>query len=82
MPEMVPSYRLSRGRGHARAVENSLWVIRADVAGRTRALTSHGSSGIVDPDGMVVASAPMSEVLLVTETGFIPSGRLLKKSTT
>ena len=58
---------LARNVDIARAVENSLWVIRADVAGRTRALTSHGSSGIVDPDGMVVASAPMSEVLLVTE---------------
>ena len=35
----------------ARAVENSMWVIRADVAGRTDALVSYGSSRIVDPDG-------------------------------
>ena len=41
----------------ARAVENSMWVIRADVAGSNGELVSHGSSGIVDPDGMVVQSA-------------------------
>ena len=41
----------------ARAVENSMWVIRADVAGRTDELISYGSSGIVDPDGMVARSA-------------------------
>ena len=41
----------------ARAVENSMWVIRADVAGRTDKLLSYGSSGIVDPDGMVMLSA-------------------------
>jgi predicted amidohydrolase len=40
-----------------RAVENSMWVIRADVAGRTTSLVSYGSSGIVDPDGMVMLSA-------------------------
>jgi predicted amidohydrolase len=52
----------------ARAVENSLWVIRADVAGRTDELVSHGSSGIVDPDGMVVQEAKhLSEDLLVVE---------------
>jgi predicted amidohydrolase len=41
----------------ARAVENSVWVIRADVAGRTESLVSYGSSGIVDADGMVLESA-------------------------
>lgn len=41
----------------ARAVENSMWVIRADVAGHTDELVSYGASGIVDPDGMVVHSA-------------------------
>jgi predicted amidohydrolase len=40
----------------ARAVENRMWVIRADVAGRNGELVSYGSSGIVDPDGMVVQS--------------------------
>jgi predicted amidohydrolase len=41
----------------ARAVENSVTVIRADVAGRTESLVSYGSSGIVSPDGMVLQSA-------------------------
>lgn len=41
----------------ARAVENSVWVIRADVAGLADGLVSYGSSGIVDLDGMVVQSA-------------------------
>jgi predicted amidohydrolase len=50
----------------ARAVENSMWVIRADVAGRTGELVSYGSSGIVDPDGMVVQSArQLSDDLIV-----------------
>jgi len=41
----------------ARAVENSVSVIRADVVGRTESLVSYGSSGIVDADGMVLQSA-------------------------
>ena len=54
----------------ARAVENSIWVIRADVAGRTNDLLSYGSSGIVDPDGMVIQSARnMTQQLLVAEIG-------------
>ena len=40
----------------ATAVENSMWVIRADVAGRTPDLLSYGSSGIVNADGMVLWS--------------------------
>ena len=52
----------------ARAVENRVWVIRADVAGHTGQLMSYGSSGIVNPDGMVVQSAQrMSEDLVVAE---------------
>jgi predicted amidohydrolase len=41
----------------ARAVENSVYVIRADVVGRTESLVSYGSTGIVDRDGMVLQSA-------------------------
>src|SRR5207247_149633 len=37
----------------ARATENKVWVIRADVAGRSDELVSYGSSHIIDPDGMV-----------------------------
>jgi predicted amidohydrolase len=52
----------------ATAVENRMWVIRADVAGRTGELVSYGSSGIVSPDGMVVQSArQLSDDLIVAE---------------
>jgi len=57
----------------ARAVENGMWVIRADVAGRTDELVSYGSSGIVDPDGMVVQAArQLSEDLIVAEIDTVP----------
>jgi predicted amidohydrolase len=57
----------------ARAVENSMWVIRADVAGRTGELVSYGSSGIVDPDGMVVQSArQLSDDLIFAEIDTVP----------
>ena len=52
----------------ARAVENNLWVIRADVAGRTAELVSYGSSEIVDPEGKIVRSSKqLHEDLLVAE---------------
>ena len=41
----------------ARATENDLTVIRADVAGRAGDLVSYGSTSVVDPDGRVVATA-------------------------
>jgi predicted amidohydrolase len=53
-PELVAH---TRNVDIARAVENSISVIRADVAGRTESLVSYGSSGIVSPDGMVLQSA-------------------------
>jgi predicted amidohydrolase len=57
----------------ARAIENHMWVIRADVAGRTDELVAYGSSGIVDPDGRVLQSArQLDEDLLVVEIGTAP----------
>jgi predicted amidohydrolase len=53
-PELVAQ---ARNVDIARAIENSVSVIRADVAGRTESMVSYGSSEIVDPDGMVLASA-------------------------
>ena len=53
-PELVAE---ARNCDIARAVENSVWVIRADVAGQTESLVSYGSSGIVSPDGVVLRSA-------------------------
>lgn len=49
----------------ARALENSVLVIRADVAGFPDGLVSYGSSGIVDLDGMVVQSAKQLKVDLI-----------------
>jgi len=53
-PELVAE---ARKADIARALENRIWVIRADVAGQNGELMSYGSSGIVDPDGRVVAQA-------------------------
>ena len=53
-PELVTE---ARNVGIARAIENSVSVIRADVAGRTQSLVSYGSSGIIDRDGTVLQAA-------------------------
>ena len=53
-PELVAE---ARNVDIARAIENRVWVIRADVAGRTESLVSYGASGVVDPDGRVLQSA-------------------------
>ncbi len=48
------------------AVENNLWVVRADVAGKADGLVSHGSSAIVGPGDCVLKSAqPMAEDFIV-----------------
>ena len=60
----------------AQATENTMWIIRADVVGRTDELVSYGSSGIVDPDGMVVQSArQLSDDLIFAEIGTVPCVR-------
>jgi predicted amidohydrolase len=61
-PELVAE---ARNVDIARAVENSVFVIRADVAGRVDGLVSYGSSGIVDPDGMVLGAARQLDADLV-----------------
>ena len=60
-PELVAA---ARNLDIARAIENSVSVIRADVVGRTPGLTAYGSSGIVDPDGNVLASATGDDLLI------------------
>jgi 5-aminopentanamidase len=58
----------SRNCDIARAIESTMWVIRADVAGDAAGLTAAGASGIVDPHGMVRAAADRGvEDLLVTD---------------
>ena len=67
---------LARNTDIARAIDNSMFVIRADVAGRNEGLISYGSSGIVDPDGMVLASAKtLREALIVADIGTSPRRR-------
>jgi len=52
----------------ARAAANRIWIVRADVSGITDELVSYGSSGIVDPNGVVVrAACQMSDHLLVAD---------------
>jgi 5-aminopentanamidase len=71
----------SRSVDIATAVENRMWVVRADVAGRTEELVSYGSSGIVDTDGMVVKSAQqLSDDLLVAEIDVVPRHRLVQRA--
>ena len=52
----------------ARAVENTVWVIRADVAGRTASCAAEGATGVVDPNGRIVRTAPrFAEQLLIVD---------------
>jgi predicted amidohydrolase len=58
----------ARASDSSRALENGVWVIRADVAGTNGELMSYGSSGIVDPNGKVVRQAILQTVdLLVAD---------------
>jgi predicted amidohydrolase len=64
---------LARTTDIARAIENRVTIVRADVAGETKELSSHGSSAIVDPDGRILAAGdPMSPGLLVAEIEVAP----------
>ena len=52
----------------ARAVENGLTVIAADVAGHQDKFVSYGSTNIIDPNGAVIASSkPFVEDLLIAD---------------
>jgi predicted amidohydrolase len=48
---------LARNADIARARENRISVIRADVAGKAGRMVSYGSSEIVSPDGIALATA-------------------------
>jgi predicted amidohydrolase len=72
-PELVDEARALDVRT---AVENDVWVIRADVTGRAGALVSYGTSGIVDASGAVVHTArPFKEELLVASVSERQHGR-------
>lgn len=60
----------------ARAIDNTVAVIRADVTGRTADLACFGASAIVDRDGFVLASAAPHEAgLVVAEIPTAPPAR-------
>jgi predicted amidohydrolase len=57
LPNERASAKLNVAAGHADitlALENRMWVVRADVAGSDDGFTSYGASEIVDPAGNVV----------------------------
>jgi 5-aminopentanamidase len=69
-PELVLQ---SRKVDMVRAIENGVFVVRADVAGRSESLISYGSSGIVDPDGVVLQTArQLTSDLLVADIQTAP----------
>ena len=47
----------TRAADTVRAIENRVWVLRADVAGRLQELVAFGTSGVVNPTGKVVCEA-------------------------
>jgi predicted amidohydrolase len=47
----------TRAADQARAIENDVWMLRADVAGRFSDLVAYGSSGVVNPAGKILLEA-------------------------
>ena len=75
-PEKADAAAHARNVDIARAIENSVSVSRADVAGRTAGMVSYGSSWIVDSDGTVLQSAQrLSENLIVADLETSPRER-------
>jgi predicted amidohydrolase len=67
-PEKADVAAHARSVDIALAKENKIWVIRADVSGRTKGMVSYGSSGIIDPHGNVLQSPhQLTEELIVAD---------------
>jgi predicted amidohydrolase len=67
-PEKADVVALSRAVDIARASDNKVMIVRADVAGRTAGRVSFGSSAIVDARGTVVeAGKLLSEDILIAK---------------
>jgi predicted amidohydrolase len=67
-PERADVVALSRAVDIARASDNEVMIVRADVAGRAADRVPFGSSAIVDARGTVLrAGAALSEDILVAE---------------
>jgi predicted amidohydrolase len=71
-PERADVVAWSRAVDIARARDNRVMIVRADVAGRTADRVSFGSSAIVDASGTVLRSgAALSEGTLIAD---VPDG--------
>jgi predicted amidohydrolase len=67
-PERADVVALSRSVDIARAKDNAVMIVRADIAGRTADRVSFGSSAIVDARGTVLRAAErLKEDILVAE---------------
>lgn len=66
LPNTSDSARVSQQVVPVRAFENHVFVAYADLCGKERALTYHGGSVIVGPDGNALACAGTEETLLIT----------------
>jgi predicted amidohydrolase len=67
-PDRANVVARSRAVDIARARDNEVMIVRADVAGRTADRVSFGSSAIVDAGGTLLrAGEPLSEDILVAE---------------
>lgn len=66
-PELIDE---TRACDLTRAVENSAFVVRADVVGNSGWLISHGATAVTAPDGSLIQSAGKNvEELIVVEIG-------------
>jgi predicted amidohydrolase len=73
-PERADVVALSRAVDIARARDNKVTIVRADVAGRTAGRVSFGSSAIVDARGTVLgAGKALSEDFLIAQIQVRPS---------
>ena len=75
-PDKADVVALARNTDIARAIENSVAVIRADVAGEQGSLLSYGSTQIINPDGgMLASSTPLTHGLIVADISTIALDR-------
>ena len=73
-PERADVAALTRAVDIARASDNAVTIVRADVAGRIAGRVSFGSSAIVDARGTVLrAGEPLREDILIAEINNPPS---------
>ena len=55
-PEIADVVTAARNTDIARAIENGVWIVRADVSGERDGLISYGTTAITDPAGRVEES--------------------------